>query len=250
MTPFRLSTTLLALLLLLFACSTTSTSVKERAEGKRKLGMQLMSQGETTEGLKQLLEAEKVYADDPDLQNDLGYAYLAKEKPELAVGHFQKALRLKPDFGEARNNLGVTYLELGNLDAAIAALLPLTEDLLYPTPHFPLTNLGLAYYRKGQYGESVRYYLAALKERPRFLKAMRGLGLTYMAMGKGVEAVGILRKAVELAPKAQLLYLDLARAYRLAGDIPGAEETYRALVRVDPYSETAAEARKALQGLK
>lgn len=250
MSPFRISTLALSLLFLLSACSTTSTAVKERAEGKRKLGMQLMGQGDTTGALKELLEAEKLYADDPELQNDLGYAYLAKERPELAVQHFQRAIKLKPDFGEARNNLGVTYLQLGNVDAAIAALLPLTEDLLYPTPHYPLTNLGLAYYRKAQYDESERYYLAALKQAPRFLKALRGLGRTYMAMGEGTRAVQILRKAVELAPRSQPLYLDLAQAYRQAGDIRGAEETYRALVRMDPYSESAAEARKALQGLR
>lgn len=250
MTPFRISTLALILLVMLSACSTTSTAVKERAEGKRKLGMQLMGQGDTTGALKELLEAEKLYADDPELQNDLGYAYLAKERPELAVQHFQRALKLKPDFGEVRNNLGVTYLQLGNMDAAIAALMPLTEDLLYPTPHYPLTNLGLAYYRKAQYGESERYYLAALKQAPRFLKALRGLGRTYMAMGEGAKAVRSLRKAVELAPKFQPLYLDLAQAYRQAGDIRGAEETYRALVRMDPYSESAAEARKALQGLR
>jgi len=72
----------------------------------------------------------------------------AKEKIDLAVAHFEKAVRLKPDYSLAKNNLGSAYLVRKEWDKAIIVLEEVTGDMLYATPHFPLANLGWAYYNK------------------------------------------------------------------------------------------------------
>ena len=53
--------------------------------------------GNYTAALGELLKAERLNPDDPILHNDLGLAYMAKEKIDLAVVHFEKAVQLKPD---------------------------------------------------------------------------------------------------------------------------------------------------------
>ena len=136
---------LLALLLVLglAACASHQKNLeKQRAEAIRDLGEAYMGQGSHTRALREFLKAENIYPDDPYLQNDLGTAYLAKGNLELAVQHFNKALKLKPDYSPARNNLGSAYIELENWEAAIECFKVVKDDLLYGTPHYPMTNLG------------------------------------------------------------------------------------------------------------
>ena len=122
-----------------------------------------MAQGNYTAALKELMAAEQLTPDDPYLQNDLGLIYMVKDRLDLAIEHFKKALALKPDYAPAMNNLGTVYLAQQNWDAAIVCFKAITGDLLYVTPHFPLSNLGLAYYNQKKYDLSAKYYQEALK---------------------------------------------------------------------------------------
>ena len=40
----------------------------------------------------------------------------------------------------------------------LAVSKPLQADLLYATPEYPLSNLGLAHYHKGEYETAEKYY--------------------------------------------------------------------------------------------
>ncbi len=114
--------------------------------------------------------------EDPFLQNDLGLVYMAKNSLENAENHFKKAIDIKPDYAPAKNtNLGVVYLAQEKW--AIAVFKELTGDLLYATPHYPLTNLGWAYYNKQQY-EIEKYYREAIGYDANYSPALRGLGRT------------------------------------------------------------------------
>jgi tetratricopeptide (TPR) repeat protein len=79
--------------------------------------------------------------EDPYLLNSLGLAYMGKNRDDLAIPVFKQVLDLKPDYTEALNNLGAAYLRQKKWDLAIPAFKKVLEDLLYPTPQFPLSNL-------------------------------------------------------------------------------------------------------------
>ncbi|MCP4353097.1 MAG: tetratricopeptide repeat protein [Desulfobacterales bacterium] len=227
---------------------------KNRSEAVRNVGEAYIREERYTAALKELLKAEKVYDKDHFLQNDLGFAYMGKEKPELAVKHFEKAVELAPDFGPARNNLGTAYLALKDWDSAIATLTELTDDILYATPHYPLSNIGWAHYNKGEYKLSEKYYKESLKKRPDFVLALRGLGKTYLATGKFSDAVKYFEKAVENThPHAKInpeLYFDMARAYRLSNNRKKAFDAYRKVIALEPESDLAREAEKELEKMK
>ena len=134
-----------------------------QAEAARNLGEAYLRQGDYTAALRELLKAEVMAPTDYFLQNDLGLAYYYKGEPELAIGHFKKALEIKEDYAPARNNLGNAYAEQKEWDKAIEQYKSVTSDLLYATPQFPYSNLGIAYYHKKEYGLSEKYFLEALK---------------------------------------------------------------------------------------
>jgi len=196
------------------------------------------------------LKAEALYPDDPFLQNDLGLTYKAKKRMDLATKHFKKALELKPDYAPAKNNLGAVYLDKKEWDTAIKYFKEVSENMLYATPYIALSNLGWAYYNKKEYTLSETYYLKALDLEPKFINAQRGLGLTYIAMGRIDEAVKIFEKAVKDYPKFAPLYDDLAKVYVLSHDDEKALDAYQKVIELAPGSPMAEEAERAIQRIK
>ena len=238
------------LVFFLVSCAANLEVRKNQEEALRNLGEAYMGQGDYTSALREFLEAEKLYAKDPYLQNDLGLVYMAKAKPDIAIDHFKKALEIKPDYTPAKNNLGTAYLAKKNWDDAIACFKEISGDLLYVTPHYPLSNLGWAYYNKKEYNLSEKYYKDALKIEPRFAIALSGLGKTYIATGRIPEAVSILEKAAKNSPRFAEIYFDLANAYRLSREYKKALSAYRKVIELAPDSPLAIDAQKEIEGLR
>ncbi|MBU0987991.1 MAG: tetratricopeptide repeat protein, partial [Proteobacteria bacterium] len=136
------------MLLVLLICSSVSCVSnlevrRNRGEAIRNLGEAYLNQRDYTAALREFFKAQELYPEDPHLYNDFGLAYMAKGEMELAVKHFKKSLALKPDNADVHNNLGIAYLGKKDWDAAIAVFKEVAGNLLYATPQYPLTNLGL-----------------------------------------------------------------------------------------------------------
>jgi Tfp pilus assembly protein PilF len=247
----RLVETGCVLLLLFIAASCASSPdrgvYKKQAESSRTLGEVYMTQKNYTAALRELLKSESLNPDDPYLHNDLGLVYMAKQKPELAIRHFKKALELRPDYAAAKNNLGTAYLVREDWDAAIASFKEVSEDMLYATPHYSLSNMAWAYYNKRQYDFAEKYYQESLKLIPDFPVALRGLGLTYMAMGKIRNAVEAFERGVRASPSFPPLYFDLAEAYVLSRNYEKALYNYRKVIQLAPGTALAERAQKEIQ---
>ena len=226
----------------MISCMASLEARKGQGEASRKLGEALMEQGDITLALRELLEAEALYPNDPFLQNDLGLVYGAKEEYDLAIRHFKRAVKLNPSYAPARNNLGVIYLTKEDWDEAIKCFKAITGDLLYAAPHYPLSNLALAYYGKGSYELAEKNYLEALRKEPDYAKALHGLGKTYVAMGRVPEALVVFERAVRRSPRSPQLHFDTAHAHALAGDHPNALAAYNRVVELAPASQIAIEA--------
>ncbi|RLC26978.1 MAG: pilus assembly protein PilF [Deltaproteobacteria bacterium] len=238
----------LSLSLLLFFCIASCAANievrKKQEEASRSLGEAYMQQRDFSSALREFLKAENLYSQDPYLQNDLGLAYMAKDRLDLAIKHFKKAVKLKPDYTPARNNLGTAYLAKKEWDGAIACFKEIIDDVLYATPHYPLTNLGWAYYNKQECELAEKYYCEALKLEPNFVIALRGLGQTYIAMKRPADAITMLEKAVKNYPRSAESYFYLAKAYSLSHEYKKAISAYKEVIELAPDSAFAHEAEK------
>ncbi len=237
-------------LLIIIACLALSCAgqaeKKRQTESVRKLVEAYIAQEDYTSALSELLKAEQINPDDPQIHNYLGIVYMAKERLELAVKHFSKAIQINPSFSQARNNLGTAYLALKEWDKAIETFKPLTEDLLYAAPHYPLANLGWAYFNKKEYEIAAGYYNRAIKLNPHFAIGLRGLGKTYMEMGKVADAIASFEKGMEASPRFAELYCDAGKAYAMAGDRTKSIEAYKKFLALSPDSPRAKEAQKMI----
>jgi type IV pilus biogenesis/stability protein PilW len=234
------------------ACAPTGTispQDKKKADALRDLGEAYLRQKRYTAALGELYKAEKINPNDPTLHNDFGLVYMAKEKYDLAVTHFKKAVELNPDYSLAKNNLGSVYLAIKEWDKAIAVLEPVTKDMLYATPHYPLSNLGWAYYNKGDYNKARQYLEEALDLKPDFPIARLNLARTFLATGRLLQARTLLEKLASESPNNPVVLLELGKTYRLLGDYNNARLALRGAIEFTEDSDLALEAAEELRKL-
>jgi type IV pilus assembly protein PilF len=243
----------IALMALILACATPTEKMEKRkreAEAARNLGEAYLKNRNFAAASREFKKAESLYPDDHLLQYDLGLLYYSREKYNEAIQHFKKAIELKPDFGPALNSLGNAYAGNKDWDKAIFYYKKVLNDVLYVTPHFPLSNLGMAYFNKGDLELSEKYYLEALTISPNFVNALQGLAQTYIAMGRLPEAIEKLEKAVRKEPDLAMLHFQLANAYRLARDFKKAYLSYQKVIDLAPDSPLADQARQAAKEVR
>ena len=236
---------------LLFACTSKNLEEqKAKAEASRNLGEAYLRQGKYSLALGEFLKAESLTPDDYFLQDDLGLVYYYKGKQDLAIRHFKKALALKDDYAPARNNLGNAYAEKREWDKAIEQYKIVTSDLVYATPQYPLSNMGLAYYEKKDYELSEESFLKALRIQQDFDRALYGLGKTYMAMGRVTDAIIKLERAALVAPGSTLVHFELAKAYTMNREYEKAYESYQQVVKLNPGGPLAERAMSEARKIK
>lgn len=232
-------------------CASTSEIAmkKERAQAAQELGEAYMRQDAYTQALREFLKAEKIYAKDAYLQNDLGLAYMAKNRYDMAVEHFKYALELDPEFSPARNNLGAAYMENEEWDNAIEIFEVVKDDLLYATPHYPLSNLGFIYYHKGDYQKALSYYEEALDLMPDFPRALHGKGRVYLKQGRYDKALIALEKAAEKSPNNPRILMDMGTAYRHVHEYNKAYKTFKKAASLADGTELEEEAEKQAEAV-
>jgi tetratricopeptide (TPR) repeat protein len=216
----------LPIALLLFfigACSHTEERVSQ-ANGFMKMGISFLHSNNCTEALRYFLEAEKLHADDADLQNLLGLAYFCKNEYDLAAKAYRRAVEMRSDFSEAWNNLGAAYLALGRLDDAIAAFDNALKNLLYQTPERAWLNKGDAYAARFDTKNAVASYQKAVNiampksyARDVVCVAHSREGQVHIRDKRYVDAVRSLQASVKLCPKFAEPHYHLSTAYQRLG---------------------------------
>ena len=125
-----------------------------------------------------------------------GVAALAAGRYEEAREDFLEALRLAPEFVDARYNLGLSLLKLGRPDEAIEPLRQVAADR--PMDKDAAYALASAWFHLGRYGEAVDGLERALELDPGFLRAQYTLALALERMGEGARARQAWQRYLEL----------------------------------------------------
>lgn len=233
--------------LLTTGCFSKTANEQKQAEATRRLGEAYIHQGEFTQAIQKLSEAEKMNPDDHLTQDNLGIAYMGRKEYDKSIEHFKKAIELKSDYAPAINNLGTVYMDAGKWDDAIACFEKLNDNLIYATPHYPMANLGWVYYNKKMYEKSKACYLKALTYSPNFVKAMRGLAMTYTAMGKNDLAIENLNKALKISPNIAELHYEIGEAYYKTGQNEQAAASFQKAIELGKDRPVVDMAKKKLE---
>jgi Tfp pilus assembly protein PilF len=126
-----------------------------------------------------------------------------------AVGHYEQAVGIRPDFAAAQNNLGGALAELGRTKEAIEHW----EQALRINPNLAEAhdNLGIALARAGNVEEAIRHFNEALRISPGFAEAHYNWGVALEQAGRVPAAIGQYEQALRLNPNLPAAQNRLAR---------------------------------------
>jgi tetratricopeptide (TPR) repeat protein len=171
---------------------------------------------------------------DPDAHNILGRMMgRTGADSKMIMAEFREAIRLKPDFADAQNNLGLVLAQAGDDDAAVTAFREAIR--LSPAWADAHANLG-ATLAATDPKAAINELEKAIELDPSSVKAQYNLALAYGAnaehdLPKEIEQ---LRKVIAAAPDFARARLALGRALLETGNVSDAIAPLEQAVRLDP----------------
>ncbi len=169
--------------------------------------------------------------------NNLGNSYLAVGNISQAQVALEKAVKINPSLVESRTNLGNIYLQTDRLDDAIYEYrfsLKFNRD--DAGTH---NNLGNAYAKKGQLNDAIAEYSSAIRLAPKFVDAYKNLAIIYCEQQLYPKAIVKLQQALIIEPKNYELYLQLGEVYRKKKNLNQAVIEYKKAIGYNRDSSEA-----------
>jgi tetratricopeptide (TPR) repeat protein len=230
-----------------FGCAGSNVTDIDKARAFEEIGTSAVRQGKLRFALENYLEAEKYDPENAYIKDELAQVYRDLGRYQKAQEYFKEALVLKPRFPEAQNNLGSLYLLLKEYDLAIEYCQKAADDLLYKTPHFAYTNLGAAYFFKGNDEMAVQSFQQALKLAPEYSPAYFGLGYVYEKLKFWNGAIEAYQKSIFYAPENADAYFRMGKLYKQMNRTLEAQEAFKHFLELVPEGPDAEEAKRLLR---
>ncbi len=215
----------------------------------KRLAYLYLREGRYAEALREASLAEKINSKDPEVYNLKGLIFMAQNEMIKAETNFKKAIWMNPKYSEALNNLGALYLVKGKYDAAIKYFEMALSNPFYSKPFTALTNMGWAWYKKGDAKKAKEYLLKALNYNPRYSKAYYYLGIIALEEGNLEEAKFYLKRAARFDPNDMESRYMLGEVLFQMGETEKARKVWKSIVELAPDSPWALKAEVRLYDL-
>ena len=188
------------------------------------LGSVYRATGKYSESVAELSRALSLAPNSDDFYRRLGDVYLDSGNGAKALEAYQKALQLNPYYWVNQNALGNAYAGRADFPKALQAFQQVTT--LEPDVNVGFENVGNVYLQQGKYQESIPYFQKALQIEPSS-SAYSNLGTSYFFLKQYSNAVEMFEKAVAVNPNDTDMMVNLADAYRGAGQQDKARAAYQ-----------------------
>ncbi len=189
----------------------------ESHQAQNLLGLMLGRKGAPGDDVLAAFRAAiRIRPDYAEAHNNLGLVLIQSGKDEEGIAALREAVRLAPAYAEARTNLGAA---LTSTDAE-AGIKELEEALrLAPGSVKALFNLAVAYGTSPAHGpkKEIEHLEKVIELAPDFPRAHLALGKALLQEGKAADAVTALQNAVKLAPESGEANYQLGLALVRAG---------------------------------
>jgi tetratricopeptide (TPR) repeat protein len=130
---------------------------------------------------KKLIEPKPTISEEAINAYAEGYGLSYQEKYKEAVASFDKALAIRPDYGNAMYERGFNYLSMNDYEHAISDFLGARQ--LGVDGEYTYWNLAWAYYLMGRYEDAISANNVILDSDPSVIGMRMNQGLTYLANG-------------------------------------------------------------------
>ncbi|TVQ59606.1 MAG: tetratricopeptide repeat protein, partial [Spirulina sp. DLM2.Bin59] len=151
-----------------------------------------------------------------EAHNACGVAHYGLRQWSEALGCFDQVTVTQPDFSLGYFNRGHVYLELAQLEAAIAdftVVISQDPDLHY----YGYLGRGLAHLHQGQSAEALADFNQAITLQPQLSEGYQGRGLVHRALGDPQGAIADFTTALDADPNSHEAYHNRALAWQALG---------------------------------
>jgi len=162
---------------------------------------------------------------------NLGHSYETKGRLSDALREYQIAAQLRQGLPDANLDIGLVYLQQGDLERARLVLQRLRET----APAFVegWSNLGMVYVHMRQPDQALEVLNRALELKPDSHAALFARGDAFALKGEYKQAITDYRAALYQRPNAAMVRLRLGAICLRAGELAAAEEEFKVLA-TDP----------------
>jgi Flp pilus assembly protein TadD len=150
---------------------------------------------------------------------------------EEAIWHASEAVRIKPDYLEALNSLGLSLDDAGRIDEAIMCYRRALK--INPKLAAAHVNLGVVLVKKGNLTEAVWHYNQALQELDSVI-VHRNLADALFKLGRFPQAIGEYRKVLQVRSDNPYIYNKIGAALFRDGRIDEAIGHVKEALRLKP----------------
>jgi tetratricopeptide (TPR) repeat protein len=173
-------------------------SVQYYAEAHNLWGIEFIRQGKLPEAIGQFEQALRIEPDYAVAHRGLGVALASLNRMEEAIRQFEQAVRIQPDYAEAHNDLGVILGQAGRVQEAIGHLEEAVRiERNYAEAHY---NLGVALEQAGRLEDAIEHYEQALRIKPDFTEVYYNLGGVLERTGRVQDAIRQYEHVLRLNP--------------------------------------------------
>jgi Tfp pilus assembly protein PilF len=155
---------------------------------------------------------------------NLGTIFHSQNRLDEAVGCYQRALALRPDFAEAHYNMGNARQLQGQLESSVACYLQaLASQPGLAGAHHQMGNVRLS---QDKLNEATACYERALTLNPNLAEAHHNLGNVLHALGRLEEGTACYERALALRPDYGQAHFSMALAQLFGGNFAAGWRNY------------------------
>ncbi len=195
-------------------------------------GIDYHNAGRIDEAIASYREALRIRPDFAEAHDNLGKALKERGRLDDAIASYREALRIQPDHAGAHYRMGNALYEQGRLDAAAASY----REALRIEPGFAEghNNLGNALKERGLLDDAIASYREALAVKPEYAVAHNNLGNALKERGRLDEAMASYREAIGIKPDFAAAHNNLGNALLERGRLDEAMASYREALGIEP----------------
>lgn len=216
------------------------------------LGLELMNQGKVELAIQHFEEALKLAEDKSQERADayfqLGNAYRQLNRFDEAIEAYGNSIPNNSQVVDSYLRRGIVWFEKGEYDIAWNDFDEAASIVRRQDEPYPEFWKGLAKAKQGAWLDAVNSYTESILRGPQFALAYTNRGLAYMQLNEPNKAVLDFNQAIRNDPRNPAHYFRRGIAQAQLGRIPDAIESYNQALRLDPNHGEAAKHRGLLEG--
>ena len=195
-------------------------------------GFTYQNQGNNEKAIEHYDKTIKLDPNFVEVYNNRGNVYQKKGEYARAIQDYDRAIALNPDIAEVYNSRGSAYGAKSDHARAIQDFDKAID--LKPDYANAYNNRGNVYQKKGEYARAIQNYDKAIALNPDDANAYNNRGVAYRAKGDHARAIQDFDKAIDLNPDDANAYNNRGIAYGAKGDHARAIRDYDKVIALKP----------------